>query len=360
MARTARLLPALALIVLSCGLAACGGGGSDDSPTDLVKQTFGGDHPIKSGKLDVRLRFDSVGLASLKGPVSLKLNGPFASVGKGQLPRFDFNLEIGTGGTNLAAGAISLGDRGYLKLAGTSYAVSDQLFKQFKDGYEKSAKDSSAKSAAPSFASLGIHPENWLKDPKKAGEEKVGGVDTIHVTAAIDIQKFLTDVSTLLGKAGSLGQGQGVPSSLTAQQRKDIAAAVKSTKLDIWTGKDDKTLRKLTLDVDIAVPADVRKRAGGLESGKLSVSLLLADLNKPQTIAAPANAKPLSDLTQALGGTSNGTGTATTPAAPAPSATTTTPATTPPAGTSQEYLDCLSKAGSDIAKVQECASLLGA
>lgn len=354
MARTLRLLSALLLPLLAVGLTACGGG-SSDSATELVKQTFGGAHPVKSGRLDASLRFDAQGLKNVSGPVSLKLTGPFQSVGKGQLPKFDFNLAVNTAGSNLAAGAISLGDRGYLKLAGTTYAVSDQLFKQFKDGYEKSAKDAASKKASPSFASLGIHPDRWLKDPKTVGEEQVGGAQTVHITASIDIPRFLADVSTLLGRAGTLGQGQ-VPSSLTEQQRKDIAAAVKSTKLDVWTGKDDKTLRKLTLDVEIAVPAEARKRAGGLQSGKLAVSLLIADLNTEQTIKAPANAKPLSDLTAALGGTSSGAAGsgsgATTAPAPSP------PSGAPPAGASQEYLDCLTKAGSDIAKVQACASLL--
>ncbi len=120
----------------------------------------------------------------------------------------------------------------------------------------------------------------------------------------------------------------------------------------MWTGKDDKTLRKLTLDVDVAVPAEARKRAGGLSTGTLAVSLLIADLNADQTITAPAGAKPLSDLTQALGATSGGgAGTSTTPSATTPTA--------PTAGATPEYLDCVQKAGQDLSKVQKCAELLG-
>ena len=37
----------------------------------------------------------------------------------------------------------------------------------------------------------------------------------------------------------------------------------------------------------------------------------------------------------------------------------TTPAPSGAGGTSQEYLDCLSKAKNDISKVQKCADLLG-
>ncbi len=172
MARTSRILLALLAILLTAGLSACGGGGSDQSATELIKQTFGGEHPVKSGKLDVRLRFDAKGLQGANGPIALKLTGPFASSGKGKLPRFDFDLALTTGGSTMQLGAVSMGDRGFLKFGGTSYVVSDQLFKQFKDGYEKSAQDSAKKNAAPSFASLGIHPRTGCATRRRRGRRR--------------------------------------------------------------------------------------------------------------------------------------------------------------------------------------------
>jgi hypothetical protein len=359
------LVVALLLVVATGALAACGGGSKDSSAGSLLSATFGPDHPVRSGKLDVSLAFDAKGLTSLKGPLSLKLNGPFQSVGKGKLPKFDFNVSVNTGSTHFAAGAISTGDKGYLKLAGTNYAVTDSLFAQFKNGYEQASKTSSTKSAAPSFKSLGIDPQHWLKNPSKAGEETLGGVQTVHITSGIDIGKFLDDVNTLLGKAGSLGQGQ-VPSRLTDQQRKDIERSITSAKLDLWTGKDDKTLRRLKLNIGIAVPSDVRKRAGGLQTGTLAFDLTIADLNQAQQVTAPANARPLSELTQALsaatGGGSSSTGGASSSAGGTSSGGASSSAggtAAVPAGASQEYLTCLQKAGSDVAAVQKCASLLG-
>jgi len=360
MLRPLRVLAAALLLVIATGALAACGSSKDESPAQLLSDTFGPNHPIRSGKLDLSLALEVKGLASLKDPLALKLSGPFQSVGKGKLPKFDFTAAINTGGTNISAGAVSTGDKGFLRLAGDSYVLSDAIFKQFKDGYESASKDDKGKNTGVSFKSLGIDPQRWLKDPKSAGSEQVGGADTLHITAGIDVGRLLTDISTLLGKAGNLGQG-AVPTSLTAQQRKDIESSVKSTTLDLWTGKKDKTLRRIKLHIDIAVPADVQKRAGGLQSGKLDFNLLIADLNSDQTITAPASPKPLSALTDALGqltgtGSSGSSGgTATTPA-------TTTPATTTPAtgsSSSSAYLDCLQSAGSDVAAVQKCASKLG-
>jgi hypothetical protein len=353
--RTSRaVLTLLAAALLALAVAACGGsgssGGSGDA-TSILAQTFGPNKPIKSGRLDVDLALDVKGVAALDGPVSLKLTGPFQSQGAGKLPQFDVTADIKLGSERIAAGLVSTGDKGYLTFQGQAYALSGELFKSFRDGFLQSQKQAGSKSGGQSLAALGIDPGRWLKDPKTVGEEQVGGVDTIHVTAGIDVENLLTDVSTLLGKAGSLGQG-AVPTKLTPTQRQQIASAVKDATVDVYTGKDDKTLRRLTLDVAIDVPSDLRSKVGGLSTGTVKLDLTIADLNKPQTVTAPTNARPMSELTTALrallGGTdagaaSSGGGSGSGSAAPS---------------ASSRYLDCLQQAGNDVAKVQKCAALL--
>jgi hypothetical protein len=344
--RFAALLVAVVLGAL--GLSACGGG--EPSAQELLKQTFSGDHDVSSGDLSLALVLDAKGLKGLQGPLSLKLNGPFASQGERELPKFDLSLAVDAGGQAFNAGAVSTGDKGYLKLQGTNFALTDQLFEQFKKGYEQAAQQSKDK-GGPTFASLGIDPLKWLTDPKKAGTEEVGGAETYHITAGIDTGRFLQDVSSLLSKAGALGSQANLPSSLTPAQRRDIERSVKDARLQVWTGKDDKALRRLAIDVDLDVPADVRKRAGGLSTGTLSFDLTIAQLNEDQTITAPKNARPLSDLTSILQGqapSSGGAGTGTGGGAPSAGA-----------GASSKYLECLQKAGSDVAAIQQCAALAG-
>ncbi len=370
MTRAFRLLFTVLLALASvAGLAACGGS-NNESAQQLLKDTFGPNHPVKSGKLSVGLNLDAQGLQGLKGPVELRLSGPFASQGQGKLPKFDFNLALGTGGSSFTAGAVSTGDKGFLKVQGQTYAVTGQLFTQFKQGYEQASKSSGSKAKGPSFASLGINPLDWLRNPRKAGTETVGGAATTHVAASIDVPRFIEDLNQLLGKTGSLGQGAKLPSSLTAQQRKDIEASIKSATLDVWTGKDDKTLRRLKVTLGFDVPQSARKRAGGLQKGSATFDVTIADLNASQTISAPSNAKPLSELTSALGGIagsgssggSSGAGSGSSGAGSGSAgggSTTTVPAPpTAAGGSSQKYLDCLQKAGSDVSKIQKCAELL--
>jgi hypothetical protein len=347
-----RLVFALLSCVIVMFLAACGGG--DDSVNSLLSQTFAPDKAVKSGRLNVQLDADVQGVQGLNGPVRLRLGGPFQSSGKGQMPRFDFTLGLTAGGQTFSAGGVSTGDKGFVKFQGQAYAVSDQLFTQFKNGYLNAAKQSAnKKSNAPTLGALGIDPRRWLTGAKKAGEEKIGDTDTIHITAGIDVNHLLDDVNRLLGKASTASGSKSVPQSLTPQQRQQIQNAVDTATVDVFTGKDDKLLRRLDVNVKL-------KPSGKLKGGTVRFQLQLDALNKDQTITAPGNAKPLDQLLQSLGatsgssGTSGSTGQSTTPAPTTPAA----PSTGSSSGNSA-YLQCVDKAGGDIGALQKCASLQG-
>jgi hypothetical protein len=359
-----RLRRCLLVLALPALVAGCGSSdGGDASTATLLKDTFSGGTAVKSGKLDVSLGFEAQGLPTLTGPVAFKLSGPFASEGAGKLPKFDFDLDIAAGGQTIQAGAVSLGDNGYLKFAGRAYTVDKSLFDQFKNGYERSQKAAKSKDAGPSFKALGVSPSSWLKDARKVGTAQVGGTSTFHITSGVDVPRFLADVNRLLAKAKTLGGSttQGVPQGLSPAVQSTIERSVKSARVDVYTGKSDHALRRLALSVSLAVPKDAQKTAGGLKSGELRFDLTIADLNNDQTINAPSGARPLSDLQQALSALqSNGGGLGSTTTTPSSATTTPAPATTAPAsaGAPTKYLQCVQKAGTDIAKVQTCAALV--
>lgn len=345
------------LLVSVAGLSACGGDDSSPDADALLRETFGEDQNVESGKLDVGLELDAKGLQGISGPLSLKLTGPFQSRGKGKLPALDLDVALTGSGASFQAGAVTTGEKGWLRLQGTTFAVDDATFRQFREGYEKSAGED-GEDGGPSFSSLGIDPVRWLTDAEVAGSEEVGGAETDRITAGVDVAKFLDDVNTLLGRAGELGgqAGEQVPQSLSEQQRKDIQASVKDARVEVWTGKEDRALRRLRLAIDIDVPEDVRERAGGLSTGTLTFNLTIGDLNEDQEIAEPENARPLSELQQLIGGQAAG-GASGGAAPPAEGGAPEQPA--PPAGSS-EYLDCLNEAGGDVAEIQKCAALAGA
>src|SRR3712207_2215190 len=162
-------LRVLALLFCALVLAACGEDNSDKSVDALLTSTFSNDSSVKSGKLNAQLDANVQGIENLQGPVRLRLNGPFASGGKGEMPRFDFTLGLTAGGQTFSAGGVSTGDKGFVRFQGKAYAVSDELFKRFRDGYLKAAKDAEKEQGGKnqSLGALGVNPRTWLRDARK-------------------------------------------------------------------------------------------------------------------------------------------------------------------------------------------------
>lgn len=360
--RTVPLLAVLAAIA-ALALVACGSDKTPSTAQGILKDTFGPGKPIRSGRLDLAVTFRATGLAGLDQPVKLAFTGPFQSQGGKTLPAFDLTADLGLRGTSLKAGAVSTGKQGYLSFQGTPYELPPELYKELQQGFEQSSKDAGKKGSGPSLGSLGVHPLRWLKAPKIAGSEKIGGTDTTHVTATVDVPKLLVDVDTLLKKAGKVGGAAGqaagaLPSSLTAKQRRLIADSVKTATFDVWAGKKDGTLRKLDIKVGFDVPEAGRADAGGLKAGSLRIGVTINELNEKQTITPPKNARPFSDLQgplgQLLGGAVGGTqgsggGQSSGSSGVSPAA---------PAAPQSRYTQCLQAAGRDIAKQSDCAKLL--
>lgn len=359
MQRISRSLALLALLVAALALVACGGGDEDtggqpvesEDVNTILEQTFSdeGDKKVDSGQISLDLELNATGGGStLQGPVNVSLGGAFQSRGEKEVPEFDMDLTFEGAGQNIEAGLTSTGDEGFvsLKLPGedsvTDYAVSEEVFQQFKAGFEQASEEQESNEEL-SLTSLGIQPQDWLIDPANEGDSDVGGTETIRITGDVDVPKMLEDVNTLLSKAGSLGvpdTGQ-LPSELTEEQIAQVEEAVKSASVEIETGKDDSILRRMAFTLALEDPAG----SGG--SADVSFDLTLTELNEDQDISAPEDPKPFEDLAGslgglgglgALGGASAGGG--------ADSAAT------------QEYTDCVAEAGSDVQKAQQCAELL--
>ena len=347
----------LALVLAAFALVACGGSsggsGSGDAQT-LLKQTFTGTHNIKSGKANVQIGVDiQGGSSSIPSPIKLAISGPFESVGSDRLPKFDLALDVNAAGQGLKAGLTSTSDQLFVDFGGTSYEVPAQLLDKLKASYKQSQQQSSS-AKKTSLSSFGLDPLSWLKDPTVQGTETVGGVATEHISAQVNVSALLDDLDKALAKLKQQANLPGaaakqIPSSIPASTRTEIEDAVKTATIDIWTGKDDHTLRKATLALHVEPPASKR----GPKSLDLNLGIELSDLNQPQTIAAPSSSRPLSQLLGqfqglfggALGGLGASSGSGTGSAGGNAAAT-------------RAYGQCLQNAAGDATKMQACSSLL--
>jgi hypothetical protein len=354
MSRRLRPLLLLIAVLLPLGLVACGGDRGEteaSSSTDvnrLLEDTFGNQAKVESGRIDLGVAIDAQGQAAreLGGPIRFKLGGPFESRERG-LPRFKLDISAEGGGQVVDAGATSTGDKGYVRFLGTDYVLSDLMYRQLEAGYEESQKDSrSRQSQQPTWERLGVDPRRWLTSPVNAGDAKVGDEDTIKITGGVDVPRMLDDIDTVLGKASQLGlRGHGrLPSQLTEREKREVADAVSDVKVEIYTGKQDRVLRRMVIGADVQ---DAKNPGSGSATVKFDLSL--TDLGADQEIEAPANARPFEELaaklrSQGIGGGLGGAGGGAKGA--------------PSDRKLRRYVKCVEDAGSDSAKAQKCADIL--
>ena len=350
------LLAALAIAMLAAVAAGCGGGSSKDAEA-LLERGFS--REIKSANVTVDVTAKVDGVAQLSKPIRVKLGGPYETSGPKKLPKLQWDLSVTGGGQTFSAGVIATGDNAFVNFQGTNYEVGKDKVAQYNQTLQQ--RNPTGKSTLQDF---GINPLNWVKDASEEGDSTVAGVKTTHVSAGLDVRRLFKDFNDkLLGKSGLPSTAAAPrPQRLTDDQIDQIAKVVKDPKFDVYVGKADGKIRRVSVDLDFEVPESARESANGLNGGNVNISVELAAVDEPQRITAPTGAKPLDELTKQLGGLGALGGTLGGSAGGAGSNGAGGAGGTGGAPSSQQYqryAECLNKAKpSDVAAIQRCAELL--
>src|SRR5207244_11916915 len=100
------------------------------------------------------------------------------------------------------------------------------------------------------------------------------------------------DVKKIAEKAGS------TVGNVDISRLDQLSGVIQSGDVDVYTGENDKLLRRLQLSIELKPPPGT---PGAPDSLSLDLQLNFADVNKPQSIQAPANAQPLQNLLSRAG-----------------------------------------------------------
>jgi hypothetical protein len=358
-------------VLASFALAACGSSSDSSSanPSTLLNQTFTGTHKVTSGVLNLTLTIDASGSSTLNGPITLSFGGPFQTRGAGKLPESNFTVSASAMGRNASLGILSTGTSGYVTLQGTSYQMPQATFQKLESSFAQLASGAGTSQGSGTLGNLGIRPLHWLTHPTTVGTENVGGAQTTHIHAGINVPALLNDLNTFVEKASSASNASQLKSGLPPATRQKIAAAIRNPSFDVWTGTSDKTIRRLAIALTLPITGSLSSQLGGVKSADIGLTMQYSDLNKPQTITAPTTVRPYSEFQskvsafiQGLQGAAAGVLGSGSPSAGGGSSTGsggTSPSGSGSSSNVTKYGQCIQQANGDVAKMQKCSSLLG-
>jgi hypothetical protein len=346
------------LLLASCVLAACGGEDDTDSVENLLDRAFS--QEIRSADLRLEAEVEMTGV--LEEPIRIEAEGPFRT-NEDKLPSADIELRIGSdgGGQTVTSGVLTTGDRAFVKFQDVYYEQPPERVREANEGIRKNSDG-----GGRPLSELGLDPRSWLAEAEQEGDAEVAGVETRHVSGTLDVESLMRNLNEFVERSGSaLGgaAGQAPPPRLSDADVRELTEAVKDPSFDIYVGKEDDIIRRVSGRVEFEIPKRSRAGLGGLDGGSIVFSVEFRDVNGDQEIEAPANARPLSDLTESLGagGLPGGLGgEGEEPEAPGPPDM--------PSGGSdrtddpeafRRYAECLDRARpEDTDELQRCAELL--
>lgn len=313
----------------------------------VLDQTFNNPTSITSGKLDLSIDGSAEGQQS--GNFSATISGPFQTdpSDKTTFPQLDLmaNVSGSQGGPSISfdGSLIATKDNAYVEYQNQAYEVGTAAFQQFATAYAKAAKQNQKSGSSSGFSQFGIDPKTWLTNVSNEGTADIDGTNTIHIHGDADVGKIVADLQKVSQ------QTSGSTQQISPDQLKQLTDAVQTASIDVYSNADNHLLTKLAVSLAIAPPS-----SAGSSVSKINVnfSLTLSDVNQPQTITAPSNAKPIADLLGSLGipglglPGAGGTGGFTVPGGGSSSG-----------GSSSSYQNCVSQAKSQ-ADIQKCLQQL--
>jgi hypothetical protein len=259
-----RLALGAALVLL---LAGCGG----ESAQDVLSETSANLGKIRSGDLSMRLLFSAKGGER----AGFTLEGPFA-LRSGALPETQLDYTQIAGPQTATQTFIATGGKAYVRIGSTTYelpaATTDQI-----------------RTTLGTTGALGtIQIGNWVEDPELSEGGEVGGTDTDRISARLNVPAA---VSTLVAVASQFG-GTTPLGALSGQSAEQVERAVEKGTIDVWTGKDDRLLRKLSVSIDFS-PAASEQVKSVLGAG-VDFALEISNPNEQITVEQPTNVQPYS------------------------------------------------------------------
>lgn len=276
------LLAAAALLTVGCG--ARGG----DPAHQALAETAARLGEIRSGTVQVRMI-----VGALRGTQSdhgFEITGPFALPPGARPPNSapDPALPVGrldytqiAGQQRATVTLVSTGAQAFVEVDGTAYKLPPERVEQLRAA--------AGRPGGPTgFEQLQVG--RWLRAPRLTP----GPEGTDRIEAGLNVVPALNDLFAL-ARALGVDDQMGLP-PLEGREAERVQRAVRAARLEVLTGAEDRLLRRLAIDVELASGTELPP---GLDGARMDFDLAVADVNAPVAVQAPPDPRPFPELRDA-------------------------------------------------------------
>lgn len=256
-----RRVAAVAVAAL-LALTACGSSSDGNSATGALRETARKLDTIRSARIDLRMTAKSAS----SGEVGFALKGPFQLPERQGVPVADVELTELRGEQESTVRFVATGTEAYV----------------VRDGRATKLAGSGGVDVGGEGGGLGdLRIDGWLRDPVLAD----GDAETDKITAGLNVARAFDD----LGRLGErLNTGLlATLRPLDDRSREQLEAAARDSSVEVWTGKENRLLRRLVIRVTLTAAGEVPEGLRALVPVTLSLSMDLAEVNRPVKVDPP-------------------------------------------------------------------------
>ena len=264
------------VVALSLALTGCGGGEASAPAGDILSETASKLGEIRSGELELKILVEPRGNSDEE--FGFEVTGPFELAGTGELPKADVEYTQTANGESETVRVISTGDEAFVEVDDETYELSDAQEAELR---------STGGELSGGLEKLGV--DDWIVDPDASDGGNVGGAETDKVTGELDLVAIVNDLGEVARSFGASSAPE-----LSSADGERLSDAVEETTFELYSGKDDRLLRRLLLEADVAfqVAPQLREALGDFAAAKVTFELEIANPNEPIEVEAPENAQP--------------------------------------------------------------------
>jgi hypothetical protein len=254
----------------ACLAVGCGGDDGSSDPAAVLRETSDRLGAVRSGDLELRLLVTPI---DRPRGVGFQLTGPFALDGKSPLPVARIRYTRLLGDQRTSAVLTSTGREAFVTTAGTTSPLDPEA--------AKGLALPRASGKGRSLSALGLDVQRWIADAKVGPGPELDGAATDRVSGRLRTGEAVRDVLTALRRAG--GNAPEAGDGLV----KRLDGLVRSSRVEVITGREDRILRRLEARVDLRPAEELDAAVPGAGAVRLTVRMDLTRPNRRVEVSAP-------------------------------------------------------------------------